>query len=86
MLSYGKFLYITSIKSLQYTRYLLHYLQNTLQYYKYNTTRSKISCLPRGFSKEKKKQGKSNKAKLRGTILKKKIQKKVDVKGDLVAA
>ena len=33
------------------TRYLLHYLQNILRYYKYNTTRSKISCLPRGFRK-----------------------------------
>ena len=33
-------------------RYLLHYL---LRYYKYNTTRSKISCLPCDFRKEKKK-------------------------------
>ena len=36
------------------TSYLIHYLQNTLRYYKYHTTRSKISCLPRGFSKGKK--------------------------------
>ena len=35
------------------TSYLLHNLQDTLRYFKY--TRSKISCLPRGFRKEKKK-------------------------------
>ena len=46
----GIFFYII-IKKFTNTRYSLHYLQNTLRYYKYNTTRSKISCLPRGFDK-----------------------------------
>ena len=38
------------------TRYVLvlNYLQNTFRYYNYNTTTSNMSCLPRGFRKEKK--------------------------------
>ena len=63
--------FISSIKDFANTRYSLHYLQNTLRYNKYNTTRSKISCLPRGFRKKKEREGK--KARLRRTILKKKI-------------
>ena len=43
------------------TRYFLHCQQNTLIYYKYDTTRSKISCLPCGFRKrEKKKEEEKN--------------------------
>ena len=56
------FFHTSSIKKFTNTRYLLHHLQNTLRYYKYNATRSKISCLPRGVWKIKIKK-KSDKAK-----------------------
>ena len=53
-----RFFYISSTKKFTNTRYSLRYLQNTLRYYKYNTTRSKISCLPRGFRTKKKRREK----------------------------
>ena len=80
-MSEGLFLIYHQLK-IYNTRYLLHYLQNTLRYYKCNTTRSKISSLPRGFRKG----GEEKDAKLHRTMLKKKIQMKGDLKGDLLAA
>ena len=71
------YIYIYHQSKIYKSRYLLHYLQNTLRYYNFSTTRSNISCLPRGSRKEKKKRKTQTR-----TMVKKNIQKK----GDLVAA